>query len=259
MSIPACHPSLSPSLILVCYASAGKRFHPTKAKPEFLTHRANAQAPGKGWPMTSRNARIAALAALAIASLAVSLEWETRFALATPPPQNPQQSPWNSAGFQGAWCAQGDRSKRCSISVNGPFLTLTNENGNSSTGTFGRMGQNTVTADQWNFVQGTLSPDGSRINWTNGTYWTRCQGGGGGHRLPNLDGTWYRDGNRSLACSIRQNKKNIRLRNENGQTATGSVDGPHYLTTTWSGTQIAGTISADGNTIYWNNGTSWSR
>jgi len=218
-------------------------------------------AVGKEGSMTSRKLRTAGIAALVIASAVLSLHWETRLALA----QSPQQSPWNVAGFQGAWCAQGDRTKRCSISVNGPFLTFTNENGSTSSGNFGGMGRNTVTADQWNFVQGTLSSDGSRINWSNGTYWTRCQGGGGGggggggYRTPNLDGTWYRGGNRSLACTIRQNKKSIRLRNEKGQTATGTIDGPHYVSTNWSGTQIAGTISADGNTIYWNNGTNWSR
>ena len=71
--------------------------------------------------------------------------------------------------------------------------------------------------------------------------------------------TWYRDGNRSLACSIRQRKKNVRLTNETGQTATGKIDGRRHVTTNWSGTQIGGNISPDGNTINWDNGTSWSR
>jgi WD40-like Beta Propeller Repeat len=214
----------------------------------------------QGGLVTSRRARVAGILALAMFSILASLHWHTKSALASPQQIGPSQGPWNTAGFQGAWCAQGDRNKHCSIGVNGPFLTLTNENGDTSTGNFGGMGQNTITAVQWNFVQGTLSPDGSRINWTNGTYWTRCQGGGGGgHRPPNLDGTWYRDGKRSRACSIRQNKRNLRLRNESGQTATGTIDGNSHVTTNWSGNQIAGTISKDGNTIYWNNGTSWSR
>jgi hypothetical protein len=87
----------------------------------------------------------------------------------------------------------------------------------------------------------------------------RCGSSGGSGRRPNLDGTWYRDGNRSQACSIRQKKGNLRLKNESGQTATGSFDDPHHITTTWSGQQIGGTISPDGNTINWDNGTSWSR
>jgi hypothetical protein len=208
--------------------------------------------------VTSKQARAACFLALAIVSLVAGLFLEAGL-VAAAPPQFPPQSPWNSAGFQGDWCAQGDNRKHCYISADGPFLSLRNENGDTSTG-FGATTQNTVTAAQWSFVQGTLSADGRRINWTNGTYWTRCQGGrGGSYRPPNLDGTWYRDGKRPLACSIRQNKRNLRLRNESDQTATGTIDGSSHVTTTWSGTTIPGTISKDGNTIYWNNGTSWSR
>jgi hypothetical protein len=159
--------------------------------------------------------------------------------------------------ISGDWCAQGDKTKHCSITSNGAFLTFTNENGSTSTGHFVNMQQTVFSADEWRFVQGTLSPDGLRIDWTNGTYWMRCGSSGGSGRRPNLDGTWYRDGNRSQACSIRQKKGNLRLKNESGQT--GSFDDPHHITTTWSGQQIGGTISPDGNTINWDNGTSWSR
>jgi hypothetical protein len=114
--------------------------------------------------------------------------------------------------ISGDWCAQGDKTKRCSISSNGAFLTFTNENGSKSTGHFVNMQQTVFSADEWQFVQGTLSPDGLRIDWTNGTYWMRCGSSGGGGRRPNLDGTWYRDGNRSQACSIRQKKGNLHLR-----------------------------------------------
>ena len=106
--------------------------------------------------------------------------------------------------------------------------------------------------------EGTLSGDGRRIDWSNGTYWTRCSGGGG-HHTPNLDGTWYRGGDRSQRCNIRQRKNSIQLRNESGQAATGSIDRRGRVTTNWSGTQITGTLSSDGNTINWDNGTSWSR
>src|ERR1700690_3109528 len=200
----------------------------------------------------SKNATMAAIAALAIAAALVALDLEATRALAAPPPQNPM----SSSGFQGAWCAQGDPTKQCSISSNGVFLTLTNETGSTSSGHLVGMSQNVVSADEWNFVQGTLSGDGRTINWSNGTYWARCPGGGGGggHRTPNLDGTWYRGGDRSQACHIRQRRRNIQLRNEGGQTATGSIDGRGHVTTNWSGTQINGTLSPDGNTIYWNNG-----
>ena len=83
--------------------------------------------------------------------------------------------------------------------------------------------------------------------------------GGGGNRKPNLDGTWYTNGNRSMSCSISQKKNYLNLTNESGATATGFVSGDRSITTYWSGNRIDGTISPNGNTIYWNNGTSWSR
>ncbi len=64
----------------------------------------------------------------------------------------------------GDWCAQGDKTKRCSITSNGAFLTFANENGSKSTGHFVNMQQTVFSADEWQFVQGTLSSDGLRID-----------------------------------------------------------------------------------------------
>jgi hypothetical protein len=175
----------------------------------------------------------------------------------------PPQPSQNSA-FLGQWCAQGEPNKRASISANGPFLTLTNEQGSTSTGNYQGMNQNTIVAAQWQFVTGTLSADGSQINWSNGTFWARCDnggGGGGGHhnRLPNLQGTWYRSGNHSLACSIQQNKKDLTFTNESGQTAQGSFVGPNNLTANWAGQTINGKLVNNAGRINWDNGTYWSR
>jgi hypothetical protein len=60
--------------------------------------------------------------------------------------------------------------------MNGLFLTFTNESGSTSSAHYIGVDQNVVSADQWGFVQGTLSQDGTRINWSNGTYWARCSG-----------------------------------------------------------------------------------
>jgi hypothetical protein len=173
----------------------------------------------------------------------------------------PDAMPQNSqSGFVGAWCAQCDPNKHCSINSNGFMVNLTNENGSTSTGHYEGMNQNVLVADQWNFVRGTLSSDGSQINWSNGTYWTNCSGGGGGgwHRL-RLDGTWYRGGNRSQSCSIWQNGRQLRLTNETGQTADGYIDGHNHVTTNWSGNRIGGTVRHHATRIDWDNGTNWSR
>jgi hypothetical protein len=195
---------------------------------------------------------------LSTASLALVLALfvgQSGLSAATPP-----QLPSQNSAFLGQWCAQGDSSKPTSIAANGPFLTLTNEQGSASTGNYQGMNQNVIVAAQWQFVQGTLTPDGSRINWSNGTFWARCNQGGGGHgRVPNLQGTWYRDGNHALACSIQQNKKNLTFTNESGQTARGSFLGPKHVTANWGGQTINGTLVNNAGRVNWDNGTSWSR
>ena len=202
--------------------------------------------------MLSRTAK-SMTAALAIAAAIFCLAYLRSNALAAPLPQD-----FGAARITGDWCAQGDKNKQCSIANNGAFLTFTNEQGSSSIGHFTNTQQTEFSADEWQFVRGTLSRDGLRIDWTNGTYWMRCSGGGGGRR-PNLDGTWYRDGDHKLRCVIRQKKGSLTLKNEAGQTATGTFDTSRRITTNWSGERIDGTISADGNSIAWDNGTSWSR
>jgi hypothetical protein len=183
--------------------------------------------------------------------LAISFMFGVKEALAQFPP-NPQ-----AAAFTGAWCAQGDPTKQASIADNGAFLTLTNENGDTSTGQY--QGQNGIVAPGWQFVTGTLSQDGSQINWSNGTFWARCNTGGGGHQRLNLTGTWYAQGNRSQSCSIRQRGNNLQLSNQSGDNASGQITGKRQLTTNWNGTSIAGTVTANGNRINWDNGTYWTR
>jgi len=206
--------------------------------------------------MKSSKMRAFSLALAILAAIAITQNLKIETALASPP-----QDPWAPSGFTGAWCAQGDPSKHCSITQNGPFYNLTNEQGSTSTGHVMGMNGNTIMADQWNLVQGTLSQDASRITWSNGTFWARCPsgGGGGGSHYPNVDGTWYRSGDHSKGCYIRQRRRNLNLTNESGQTGTGQTDGRWHLTTNWNGTQVSGSISKDGNTIYWDNGTTWTR
>ncbi len=164
----------------------------------------------------------------------------------------------NNAAFVGTWCAQGDPGKRASISANGPFnLTLTNEQGSTSNGMVTGINSRQVTATGWNLVQGTLSPDGSTISWSNNTFWQRCSGGG--HRHAHLQGTWYAQGDPSKPCHIDQRKGTLTLRNEIGQTASGSFSGPNRFSAVWSGTTIYATVSKNQNRIDWSNNTFWSR
>ena len=170
------------------------------------------------------------------------------------------QMPDSRRDFKARGARRGTLREQCSVSANGMFLSFTNENGSTSSAHYVGVDQNVVSADQWGFVQGTLSQDGMRINWSNGTYWARCSSsGGGGRHYPNVDGTWYRGGDHSKSCYIRQRKRNLSLTNEQGDSGTGNTEGRWHLTTYWAGTAVHGTISRDGNTIYWDNSTTWTR
>jgi hypothetical protein len=188
-------------------------------------------------------------------SFALAFAFGVRTAVAQLPPNQ------QASAFLGGWCAQGDPTKQASISANGPFLTLTNENGDTSPGNL--QGQTGIVAPGWQFVSGTLSPDGGQINWSNGTFWARCNsgggGGGGGRRRLNLNGTWYPQGNRSQSCTIHQRGNNLSLTNEQGSNASGQVTGRRSLSTNWDGTTISGTVVPNGNRINWDNGTYWTR
>ena len=185
-----------------------------------------------------------------------------------PPAQAPQQQQGSQAqgrqgnnnggmGFVGTWCAQGDPTKQTSISYNGAFFNLRNESGSTSIGNL--QGNNQIQAPEWQFVTGTLSRDGSQINWSNGTMWARCPTPGYGPRRVNLNGTWYPNGNHSLQCSIQDRHGSLLFQNESGQRASGSFNGKYSITTNWQGTVIHGTISRDGTRINWDNGTYWVR
>jgi hypothetical protein len=77
--------------------------------------------------------------------------------------------------ISGTWYANGDSSKPCRISQSGSSVTLTNERGNTATGTF--TDPSTLSTDWGPFagghVTGNIGPRLLRINWSNGTYWTR--------------------------------------------------------------------------------------
>ena len=206
----------------------------------------------------SRSSCVYALySALLAVAFVFTISIHSQIASAAPAPQQNQ-----GGGFLGQWCAQGDPSKQASITSNGGvFFNLTNEQGSTSPGNL--QGPNVMSAPGWQFVTGTLTPDGSQINWSNGTFWSRCNngggGGGGGWRRPRIEGTWYRGGNRSQRCTIRRRGDTYTLTNEANASATGSWDSRRQLTTNWAGTIISGNVTNGGNRINWDNGTFWSR
>jgi len=72
----------------------------------------------------------------------------------------------------GNWYPNGNRSMQCSIQQRRGNLTLQNENGQRATGSFNGK-WNISTNWQGTRINGTVTRDGNRINWDNGTYWIR--------------------------------------------------------------------------------------
>lgn len=82
--------------------------------------------------------------------------------------------------ISGTWYAFGDSSKRCSISQSGLSVTVTNERGNTGRGNFVQNNPSRIDTQWGPFgggqIFGTISSDLRRIDWSNGTYWTRASG-----------------------------------------------------------------------------------
>jgi hypothetical protein len=160
-----------------------------------------------------------------------------------------------SQRFFGAWCAQGDPTRNASISSSAYGAQATNEAGSTSPLFPGGINGASVVAPAWSGVRGTLDASGSRITWSNGTYWTRC----GSHAPVTLSGTWYAQGDPSRACTVVQRYGRLTFTNEQGVTASGFFDGPRHLIATWNGTKIGATLHRGGRRIDWDNGTYWTR
>jgi hypothetical protein len=169
-------------------------------------------------------------------------------------PAGAQPAPNVNPQFIGRWCVQGDPTRIATIAQGNLGLQLTNESGSTSIGQGVGLNGSTIVALQWNLVQGTLTADARRINWTNNTYWNHCNA-----PRTTLDGTWYANGDPSRSCSISQQYGALNFVNETGTAASGHFDGPSHIVALWQGTMIGGTISPDGSRINWDNGTFWTR
>ena len=186
------------------------------------------------------------------AAFKTRLQHRVEEALAVQFPTNHSQS----AAFFGPWCVMGDSTMHASISDKEDFIFLTNEGGDASIGQ--AQGPAGIVAAGWQSMTGTLTPDGSQIDWSNGEYWARCFTGSAQSRLT-LAGTWHPLGIRSLASSIQQRGNRLQLDNGEGGKGTGRIDAAGRLTTEWNGNRIDGVVTADGNHINWSNQTYWTR
>jgi hypothetical protein len=87
--------------------------------------------------------------------------------------------------------------------------------------------------------------------------------------LPDIEGTWYAQGNASKRCHIQQSGLNVSFTNEIGDRAKGVFKDPSTLSASWPDwhnsmgagprTTYIGHISTDLTVIRWSNGTYWTR
>lgn len=188
---------------------------------------------------------------VAESAFTIRLERSLRDAFARQfPASHPQ-----SAAFFGQWCVEDNPAWRASIGDKGDSILLTNEDGDTSTGQ--SQGPSSILAPGWESVTGTLTPDHTQIDWSNGSYWTRCPSAIP-HSQASLTGTWYTRGG-AWPCSIQQQGDQLRISPGKGCKATGRIDATGHLATNWQGNRIGGVVTPDGNHINWDNQTYWTR
>lgn len=155
--------------------------------------------------------------------------------------------------FLGEWCGQGRADRRATITNGGDMLVLRNELGSASGGE--PHGPLLLTAPGWGSVSGALTPDRSQIDWSNGSYWARCPSAP--LRSPvDLNGLWVaQNGN----CVIRHDGQRLAFGDTRDCQATGRLDSRGSLTVDFSGIELDGSVTADGNHIDWQDGSYWTR
>lgn len=153
----------------------------------------------------------------------------------------------------GRWYAQGDRGKACRITQAREVLQLIDQTGrvfpgkyqNEAIEAFGKIGY--------------LAKGSTRIEWSDGTYWTRkpqtAAQPSPENSWPDLSGNWYAYGDRKKICTIEQQGNTLRFMNEIGTQASG-----HFLTpNAIESNGFRGYVSPDHRRIDWINQTWWVR
>ena len=97
-----------------------------------------------------------------------------------PPPLPPNSIPTRSFNsLTATWYVMADPNRRARIEQSGASLVFYNEFGQSSTGHFD--GRDMV-ADQWQGIRAKIESGEIRIDWANGTYWSRMPSDVGSRR-----------------------------------------------------------------------------
>ena len=117
-----------------------------------------------------------------------------------------------------------------------------------------------VTIVDTNGIVGTISNNGNRIDWYDGSFWVRTNGKE--LRLPNLDGKWNASwvgkfSNKS-GYTITQDGDNLILEYKESNWKVGAKIQPDNITI-HANDGAVGTIKNNGNRIEWSNGSFWEK
>jgi hypothetical protein len=168
---------------------------------------------------------------------------------------------WNDndvSHLQGRWYMNGDPNKPTEIHMNGRKLEATNENGKTTRLEMDRRGD--IQASDWQGLRGDVK--GNRIEWSNGTTWTRRPSDRIGYGWSKdrdarqLQGRWYVNGDPSKPAEINSDGRYLEARNENGDRSRLEVERDGDLRALdWRG--LHGDVKRD--RIEWANGTTWTK
>lgn len=155
--------------------------------------------------------------------------------------------------LQGRWYLNGDPNKPTDIHMNGRRLEATNEKGRTSRLEMDRRGD--IRASDWQGLRGDVK--GNRIEWANGTTWTRRPSDGIGYgNARQLQGRWYVSGDSRKPAEISGDRGNLQARNEKGQTSRLQLERDGDIRALdWNG--LHGDVRRD--RIEWANGTTWTK
>lgn len=166
-----------------------------------------------------------------------------------------------SPQLAGAWIGYYDDGTKSpyvwSITQNGNNLTIVDLK-KSSTRSRGTVQGNNVRALDFATQNGTLTSNGTRINWSDGVFWIKAP------NAPDLNGVWigyYDDGTRSpYLWNVGHVGTTLTITDaRSGGTARsrGSIQGNRITALDFATKN--GTLSADGNRIAWSDGVVWIR
>jgi hypothetical protein len=168
--------------------------------------------------------------------------------VASAKPYDKGRADWREENLVGRWYSNGERQKPVEIHSSRKGLQARNEHGDSSR--LETRGSNVRALDWEGGLRGHIKRN--RIEWANGTMWTRTPSRG-----QNLAGTWYLNGDSRKRAEIISSHDGLQARNERGHTTRLQTDHDGDIRALdWEG-GLRGDVKRD--RIEWQNGTTWTR